>query len=84
MVLGMVGADFHFRASPQRRISEKSPEMRGKDLKPRAVCGKFAQIPTSVMSFLEGTRALRQASISVSSRPFVIWLKPRRVALRWL
>ena len=44
-------------APPQRGIPEKHPEMRGRDQETtRKACEKFAQMPTSVMNFLEGTR----------------------------
>ena len=77
MGLAWWALDFPFMHRHSEQYLQKHPEMRGKDLQTtRQACEKFAQIPTSVMNFLEGTRFTpgkhaRQAS------PFRHLLKPK-------
>ena len=77
MGLAWWALDFPFMRRHSEQYLQKHPEMRGKDLQTtRQACEKFAQIPTSVMNFLEGTRFTpgkhaRQAS------PFRHLLKPK-------
>jgi 1-acyl-sn-glycerol-3-phosphate acyltransferase len=49
--------DFPFMRRHSSEYLAKHPEERGKDLaETRKACRKFAEIPTSVMNFVEGTR----------------------------
>ncbi|WP_396587092.1 acyltransferase [Bermanella sp. R86510] len=69
--------DFPFMKRYSKEYLEKHPEMRGKDLETtRKACEKFAQIPTSVMNFLEGTRFTQQKHDKQNSS-YKHLLKPR-------
>lgn len=49
--------DFPFMRRYSRETLERHPELRGKDTEAtRKACAKFAQVPVSVMNFVEGTR----------------------------
>ena len=49
--------DFPFMKRFSKSYLEKHPEMKGKDIETtQEACKKFKHIPTSVMSFFEGTR----------------------------
>jgi 1-acyl-sn-glycerol-3-phosphate acyltransferase len=57
MGLAWWALDFPFMRRHSEEYLKKHPEMRAKDQETtRRACEKFAQIPTSVMNFLEGTR----------------------------
>ena len=57
MGLAWWALDFPFMRRHSEEFLKKHPEMRGKDQETtRKACEKFAQMPTSVMNFLEGTR----------------------------
>ncbi|EAT11968.1 acyltransferase [Bermanella marisrubri] len=69
--------DFPFMKRYSKEYLEKHPEMRGKDLETtRKSCEKFAQVPTSVMNFLEGTR-FTPAKHDKQQSPYKNLLKPR-------
>lgn len=69
--------DFPFMKRYSKEYLEKHPEMRGKDLETtRKSCEKFAQVPTSVMNFLEGTR-FTLAKHDKQKSPYRYLLKPR-------
>lgn len=69
--------DFPFMKRYSKEYLEKHPEMRGKDLETtRKSCEKFAQVPTSVMNFLEGTR-FTPAKHDKQKSPYRYLLKPR-------
>ena len=70
MGLAWWALDFPVHAPPQRGISEKHPEMRGKDQETtRKACEKFAQMPTSVMNFLPKAHASPRPNNNASNRP---------------
>ena len=49
--------DFPFMRRYSRETLERHPELRGQDTEAtRQACAKFAQVPVSVMNFVEGTR----------------------------
>ncbi|WP_429082242.1 acyltransferase [Aeromonas bivalvium] len=49
--------DFPFMRRYSRKLLEKKPHLRGKDIETtRQACAKFRHIPVSVMNFVEGTR----------------------------
>ena len=69
--------DFPFMQRHSKEYLRKHPEMRGKDQETtRAACAKFSLIPTSVMSFVEGTRITPAKHISHQS-PYQHLLKPK-------
>src|SRR6478735_3776896 len=58
-VLGLAwwALDFPFMQRYSRELLEKRPELRGQDVEAtRKACARFAEIPVSVMNFVEGTR----------------------------
>lgn len=69
--------DFPFMKRYSREYLEKNPHMRGKDIETtRIACKKFAEMPTSVMNFLEGTR-FTQAKHNRQNSPYQHLLKPK-------
>ena len=49
--------DFPFMKRYSKKILEKKPDLRGKDIEiTRKACQKFKTVPVSVMNFVEGTR----------------------------
>jgi 1-acyl-sn-glycerol-3-phosphate acyltransferase len=69
--------DFPFMKRHSSAYLAKHPEARGQDLAAtRKACAKFAQIPTSVMNFLEGTRFTPQKQAAMHS-PYRHLLLPR-------
>ncbi|MGI9135323.1 MAG: acyltransferase [Rhodoferax sp.] len=77
MGLAWWALDFPFMRRHSEAYLAKHPQMRGKDQETtRRACAKFALIPTSVMSFLEGTRfsAVKHAR---QQSPYRHLLKPK-------
>ena len=69
--------DFPFMRRHSEEFLKKHPEMRGKDQETtRKACEKFAQMPTSVMNFLEGTR-FTPAKQKRQQSPYKHLLKPK-------
>jgi len=69
--------DFPFMRRYSSEHLAKHPEDRGKDLEAtRTACRKFAEIPTSVMNFVEGTRFSAAKRASMNS-PYRHLLPPR-------
>ncbi len=69
--------DFPFMKRFSQEYLKKHPEMRGKDLETtRIACEKFAQMPTSVMNFMEGTR-FTQIKHEKQNSPYQHLLKPK-------
>jgi len=81
MGLAWWALDFPFMARHSRRELEKRPELRLKDRETtRRACEKFALVPTSVMTFVEGTR-FTQAKHDRQASPYAHLLKPKAGAL---
>jgi len=77
MGLAWWALDFPFMRRHSEEFLKKHPEMRGKDQETtRKACAKFALIPTSVMSFLEGTR-FTAAKHARQQSPYTHLLKPK-------
>ena len=77
MGLAWWALDFPFMRRHSEEFLKKNPEMRGKDQETtRRACEKFAQVPTSVMNFAEGTRFTRVKHERQQS-PYVHLLKPK-------
>jgi 1-acyl-sn-glycerol-3-phosphate acyltransferase len=69
--------DFPFMRRHSEAYLKKHPEMRARDQETtRKACEKFAQIPTSVMNFLEGTR-FTPAKHQRQQSPYRHLLKPK-------
>ncbi len=69
--------DMPFMARHSKSELEKHPERRGQDLETtRRACEKFKDIPTSVINFVEGTRAT-PAKIAARNSPYQHLLRPR-------
>ncbi|GJM09654.1 MAG: acyltransferase [Lysobacteraceae bacterium] len=69
--------DFPFMRRYSREQVRKKPELKGKDLETaRRACEKFRDMPTSMMSFLEGTR-LTAAKQKRQGSPYRNLLLPR-------
>jgi 1-acyl-sn-glycerol-3-phosphate acyltransferase len=69
--------DFPFMRRHSSEYLAKHPEERGKDLAAtRKACAKFAEIPTSVMNFVEGTR-FTEAKRERFKSPYRHLLPPR-------
>ena len=69
--------DFPFMKRHSAAYLARHPEARGQDLEAtRKACAKFAQIPTSVMNFVEGTRFTPQKHAATKS-PYRHLLRPR-------
>ena len=69
--------DFPFMKRHSAAYLARHPEARGQDLEAtRKACAKFAQIPTSVMNFVEGTRFTPQKHAATKS-PHRHLLRPR-------
>ena len=61
--------DFPFMRRHSSEYLAQHPEERGKDLEStRKACARFAEIPTSVMNFVEGTRFTRRSANASSRR----------------
>jgi 1-acyl-sn-glycerol-3-phosphate acyltransferase len=77
MGLAWWALDFPFMRRHSEDFLKKHPELRGKDQETtRKACEKFALIPTSVMSFMEGTR-FTTAKHSKQQSPYRYLLKPK-------
>jgi 1-acyl-sn-glycerol-3-phosphate acyltransferase len=77
MGLAWWALDFPFMRRHSEEFLKKHPEMRGKDQETtRKACEKFAQMPTSVMNFLEGTR-FTPAKQKRQQSPYKHLLKPK-------
>ena len=77
MGLAWWALDFPFLRRHSAEYLKKNPGQRGKDLETtRRACEKFAQIPTSVMNFLEGTRFTRPRHAKQDS-PYKFLLRPK-------
>lgn len=73
--------DFPFMRRHSRETLRKHPELRNQDRETtRRACAKFAQVPTSVMNFAEGTR-YTAAKHRAQSSPYRHLLKPKAGAL---
>lgn len=77
MGLAWWALDFPFMKRYSKTYLRKHPEKKGKDIATtRRVCEKFSLTPTSVMSFLEGTRFTREKHDNQRS-PYTYLLKPK-------
>lgn len=77
MGLAWWGLDFPFMRRHSEDYLAKHPEARGRDQETtRQACEKFKRIPTSVMSFLEGTR-FTPAKHAKQASPYRHLLKPK-------
>jgi len=77
MGLAWWALEFPFMRRHSEQYLQQHPEMRGKDQETtRKACEKFAQVPTSVMNFLEGTR-FTAAKHARQQSPYVYLLKPK-------
>ncbi len=77
MGLAWWALDFPFLRRHGAEYLKKNPGQKGKDFETtRKACEKFAQIPTSVMNFLEGTRFTRQRHARQDS-PYQCLLRPK-------
>ena len=69
--------DFPFMKRHSATYLQRNPEARGEDLEAtRKACERFAQMPTSVMNFVEGTR-FTVAKHRASKSPYRHLLRPR-------
>jgi 1-acyl-sn-glycerol-3-phosphate acyltransferase len=69
--------DFPFMKRHSATYLQQHPEARGEDLEAtRKACERFAQMPTSVMNFVEGTR-FTAAKHRASKSPYRHLLRPR-------
>ncbi len=81
MGLAWWALDFPFMRRHSDRYLRKHPEKRLEDLETtRRACEKFAQLPTSVMNFVEGTR-FTPAKHAAQRSPYRHLLKPKAGAL---
>ena len=77
MGLAWWALEFPFMRRHSEAYLQQHPDMRGKDQETtRKACEKFAQVPTSVMNFLEGTR-FTAAKHARQQSPYVHLLKPK-------
>ncbi len=77
MGLAWWALEFPFMRRHSDEYLRRHPEMRGKDQETtRRACERFAQIPTSVMNFLEGTR-FTPAKHERQKSPYRHLLKPK-------
>lgn len=73
--------DFPFMKRYSKTYLRKHPEKKGQDIETtRRVCEKFSLTPTSVMSFLEGTRFTGEKHQNQRS-PYAYLLKPKSGAI---
>lgn len=78
-VIGLAwwGLDFPFMKRYSKKVLEKRPHLRGKDLETtRKACEKFKLTPVSVMNFLEGTRITPEKHARQDA-PYDNLLKPK-------
>lgn len=69
--------DFPFMRRYTREQLQRHPELRGKDVvATRKACAKFAEIPVSVMNFVEGTRYTPAKHVQQQS-PYNMLLRPK-------
>ncbi|MEM9323249.1 MAG: acyltransferase [Pseudomonadota bacterium] len=69
--------DMPFMKRYSRKFLEKNPHLKGKDLEAtRKSCERFAEVPTSVINFVEGTRFTPEKHAKVNS-PYTNLLPPR-------
>lgn len=77
MGLAWWALDFPFMHRHSKAYLRRHPEMRGKDQETtRKACEKFALVPTSVMSFAEGTR-FTPAKHRLQDSPYKRLLRPK-------
>lgn len=70
-------ADMPFMERYSRAYLRKHPEKRGKDLEAtRKACEKFADVPVSLINFLEGSR-FTAAKHAAQHSPYSVLLKPK-------
>jgi 1-acyl-sn-glycerol-3-phosphate acyltransferase len=78
-VLGLAwwALDFPFMRRYSREQIERRPALRGKDVEAtRKACARFAELPVSVMNFVEGTR-FTPAKHEAQHSPYARLLKPK-------
>jgi len=78
-VLGLAwwALDFPFMGRYTRRQIAKNPELGRRDIETtRKACGKFRDIPVSIMNFVEGTR-FTEAKHAQQASPYRHLLKPK-------
>lgn len=69
--------DFPFMRRYSKEQLARRPELRGKDVEiTRRACAKFAEMPVSIMNFVEGTR-LTAAKHAQQQSPYAQLLKPK-------
>jgi 1-acyl-sn-glycerol-3-phosphate acyltransferase len=69
--------DFPFMKRYSRELLAQRPELAGRDIAAtRRSCAKFADIPVSIMNFVEGTRYTTQKH-ALQASPFEHLLKPK-------
>lgn len=69
--------DYPFMERHSKEYLKKHPEKKGKDIETtRRFCEKFKNIPTTVFSFVEGTRFTREKHAAQQS-PYQYLLKPK-------
>ncbi|MEM1440126.1 MAG: acyltransferase [Pseudomonadota bacterium] len=69
--------DMPFMKRYSRKFLEKNPHLKGKDLEAtRKSCERFAEVPTSVINFVEGTRFAPEKHAKANS-PYTNLLPPR-------
>ncbi|MEO0616734.1 MAG: acyltransferase [Pseudomonadota bacterium] len=69
--------DMPFMKRYSRKFLEKNPHLKGKDLEAtRKSCERFAEVPTSVINFVEGTRFTAEKHAKTNS-PYTNLLPPR-------
>jgi len=69
--------DYPFMKRYSKALLEKRPELKGKDLEiTKAACEKFADMPVTVVNFLEGTRCTPEKQARQQS-PYKHLLRPK-------
>jgi 1-acyl-sn-glycerol-3-phosphate acyltransferase len=69
--------DYPFMKRYSKELLEKRPELKGKDLEiTKAACEKFADMPVTVVNFLEGTRCTPEKQARQQS-PYKHLLRPK-------
>lgn len=69
--------DFPFMKRYSKEFLQRHPELRGKDVEvTRRACEKFAELPVSVMNFVEGTR-FTPAKHARQQSPYTHLLRPK-------
>lgn len=78
-VLGLAwwGLDYPFMQRYSKEQIEKNPELKGKDLATtRIACARYANVPVTILNFLEGTR-FTAAKHERQQSPYKYLLKPK-------